>query len=511
MRAACEDSASKPSAHDPPEARYSVSVPYRLVFTVSAALLSASALATPSANWSSLAHLQEKGASVTALAVDLGSGETLASINPDTRLTPASVTKLVTAAAALDHWPADKTFVTRLYAAGPYANGRLDHDLILAGAGDPSLDDQGLWSLATQFKGTGITVVNGNLVVQEGPFGPVGCETEDRCKALKLSDTAYNAPLSSIGVDFGNWCVEIRPTLIDAPAQVRGCGLARLPIAVNGSITTVASSRGPSFWVERITDGSGDSLRVGGNVPDSGPVRVYRAMSSPATGTGQVFGEMLREIGVSITGSIVVRSGPTPDTAIELANFEGMSLRSQLWGMLRNSNNYIADVLTLNMASNSQHSAPSLADAGRSLASFVSYTAAGRGSQSKSAPILLSGSGLTPENLISARDLVTLLNHEYRDTRNFPAFYAGLVVPRQAPFLFLRMGNADWLDRVALKTGTLEDPHSVLGLAGYLRRKDGGFIAFALIVNGNQRRHHIPLYESMEAARTDIQDMLARY
>lgn len=489
-------------------------LPRRLIFAFIATLTSASALAaSPSANWSALAALQAKGASITALAVDLNTGETLASLNPNSRLTPASVTKLVTAAAALDHWPADKTFVTRLYAAGPYANGHLDHDLILAGAGDSTLDDQGLWSLAVQLKSTGITTINGNLVVQEGPFGPVECETEDRCKALKRSDTAYNAPLSSIGLDFGNWCVEIRPTTVGQPAQVRSCATAQLPISIKGDITTIASNRSPSFWVERYTDSSGDNLRVGGNLPNSGPVRVYRAMSSPATGTGQVLGEMLRELGISVTGAIVVRKGPTPDNAIELANFEGMPLRSQLWGMLRNSNNYIADVLTLNLASSQQTGQPTtLAAAGRALSQFVSYTTRQRGSSStKSSPTLLSGSGLTPENLMSAHDIVDLLGHEYRDTRNFPAFYAGLVVPREAPFLFLRMGNRDWLDRVALKTGTMQDPHSVLGLGGYMRRKNGGFIAFALIVNGNEHRHHIPLYESMAAARTDIQNMLAHY
>ncbi|MGH8455423.1 MAG: D-alanyl-D-alanine carboxypeptidase/D-alanyl-D-alanine endopeptidase [Stenotrophobium sp.] len=478
----------------------------RFAFALPFAFFSISALA---AGWPSLARLEAKGATVTALAVDLGSGETLASLNPEKQLTPASVTKLVTAAASLNHWPADKAFKTRVLAAGPAGNGRLDHDLILAGGGDPSLDDQGLWSLAIQVKGTGITEINGNLVVQEAPFGPVGCETEDRCKALKRSDTAYNAPLSSVGVDFGNWCVEVRPMRPGQPAQVQACGAARLPIAVSGGIDTVGASRGPSFWVERVTDNAGDSLRMGGNIPEGPPVRVYRAMSSPAIGTGQLFGEMLREIGIHINGSIIVRGGPVPDSAVELANFEGMPLRSQLWGMLRNSNNYIADVLTLNLAADGGRPA-SLADAGKTLASFVSYTASRRGGP-RSQPVLLSGSGLTPQNLLSARDLVTLLNHEYLDTRNFAAFYAGLVVPRQAPFLFLRMGNPDWLDRVALKTGTMNDPVSVLGLAGYLRRKDGGWIAFALIVNGSERHHHVPLYESMEAARTDIQNMLARY
>jgi D-alanyl-D-alanine carboxypeptidase/D-alanyl-D-alanine-endopeptidase (penicillin-binding protein 4) len=124
---------------------------------------------------------------------------------------------------------------------------------------------------------------------------------------------------------------------------------------------------------------------------------------------------------------------------------------------------------------------------------------------------VFSGSGLTPENLISANELASLLAHQYRDTRHFPAFYGGLVVPRDAPFQFLRIGTPDWLDRVALKTGTMETPHSVCGLAGYLRKKDGGWMAFAVIVNGGPGMMHVPLFRAMGAARGDIEKILERY
>jgi D-alanyl-D-alanine carboxypeptidase/D-alanyl-D-alanine-endopeptidase (penicillin-binding protein 4) len=122
-----------------------------------------------------------------------------------------------------------------------------------------------------------------------------------------------------------------------------------------------------------------------------------------------------------------------------------------------------------------------------------------------------SGSGLTTENLISANELASLLAHQYRDTRRFPAFYGGLVVPRDAPFQFLRTGTAGWLDRVALKTGTMELPHSVCGIAGYLRKKNGGWMAFAVIVNGGPAMKQVPLFRAMAAARGDIEEILEKY
>ena len=62
--------------------------------------------------------------------------------------------------------------------------------------------------------------------------------------------------------------------------------------------------------------------------------------------------------------------------------------------------------------------------------------------------------------------------------------YFQRVVPRDAPFGFLREGSDAWLDRVALKTGSMDDPHSMLGIAGYLRKRNGGWIAFAVGKSG---------------------------
>ncbi len=127
------------------------------------------------------------------------------------------------------------------------------------------------------------------------------------------------------------------------------------------------------------------------------------------------------------------------------------------------------------------------------------------------APPIYSGSGLTTDNRLSAEDLVRLLAYQYRDPRRFPAFYGGLVVPRDAPFVFLRQGGTAWLDRVALKTGTLDNPRSVCGIAGYLRKRNGGWIAFAAIVNGGPGWKHVPLFQALEAERTDVESLLKKY
>jgi serine-type D-Ala-D-Ala carboxypeptidase/endopeptidase (penicillin-binding protein 4) len=464
------------------------------------------------ADWPALRELENSGAVVTAAAVDLDNGNVLEQLNPDERLTPASLTKLTVAATALDVWPADKTFETRLLGVGPFRNGTIDGDLIMHGTGDSTLDHLALWALAAQLKGAGVSTVNGRLLVDTSPFGPMGCETKDRCDALVKSDTAYNAPISAVAVDYGNWCVDVRPTTPGAAAVISTCGTAQSPIPVEGTVRTVGAGAKPSYWVERVTTATGEVLRVGGDVPIDAGASVYRAMSDPALGAGLLLREVLREMGIAVTGPVDVVHTPIPPHAYALAQMESLSLKEQLGRMLRFSNNYVADVLTLDLAAAQRAEAPGqLSDASRALSDFVFRLNAERHGNRANAPALFSGSGLTPENTLSADDLVTLLSAEYHNTRNFPAFYGGLVVPRQAPFGFLRVGSPAWLDRVALKTGTMDDPHSVCGIAGYLRKKDGGWMAFAAIVNGGPRMHHVPLYKAMEAARSDIDALLARY
>jgi len=128
----------------------------------------------------------------------------------------------VTAAVALGLWAPDKVFQhAALMTSGAIIDGELRGDLILLGGGDPSLDDQSFWNLAAQLRGAGVTRVSGRLVVIPAPFGPLGCETQDRCDAMHRSDRSYNAPLGALGVDYGNWCVMVRRLRRARPPRCR--------------------------------------------------------------------------------------------------------------------------------------------------------------------------------------------------------------------------------------------------------------------------------------------------
>ncbi|HYP80112.1 MAG TPA: D-alanyl-D-alanine carboxypeptidase, partial [Steroidobacteraceae bacterium] len=355
----------------------------------------------------------------------------------------------------------------------------------------------------------GIRRITGKLVVERAPFGELGCDTIDRCGALRRSARAYNAAPSAIGVNYGSWCVAIRGTTAGQPARVGGCATGDLPIPLTGRVATAAGNSSPR--VERVTDAGGDALAVGGSIAAGELRQVHRAMSDPAAGAGQILRSILMQTGVSVGG--VETTLTVPNAVQVLAHVDGVPLQEQVGRMMRWSNNYIADVLTMGVALEHRHLAPpSLGDAAQELVKLV------RGAALQPVPvpetdppIMLSGSGLTTENRLSAMDFIGVLRREYRDSRRFPAFYGSFVVPRDASFAYLQRGGADWLDRVALKTGSLTEPVSVNGIAGYLRRKNGGFMAFAIIVNGSTRLREIPHERALGAARSDLEVLLARF
>ncbi|MES2488626.1 MAG: D-alanyl-D-alanine carboxypeptidase/D-alanyl-D-alanine-endopeptidase, partial [Pseudomonadota bacterium] len=317
------------------------------------------------ADWPALGALERSGARITANAVDLDTGNVIQQLNADDRLSPASLTKMVVAAAALDTWAADKTFQTRLLGSGALKNGVISGNLIMSSGGDATLEHQALWKLAVQLKAAGITSINGGLIVNTSPLGEMKCETQDRCDAMTRSATAYNAPIAALGVDFGNWCIDVRAAEVGADAIVVGCSVAQLPVPVQGNIKTTKANVRATLWAERFTEpGIGDVIRVGGTMPAGSGQSVYRAMSDPALGTGLLMAETLREIGIAMNGPVSVSHAALQKDAYVMAAVDGLSLKEQLGRMLRFSNNYIADVLTLNLATVGNQTPESLADAG---------------------------------------------------------------------------------------------------------------------------------------------------
>ncbi|WP_239495388.1 D-alanyl-D-alanine carboxypeptidase/D-alanyl-D-alanine-endopeptidase [Salinicola halophilus] len=455
------------------------------------------------AGFDNVAKLADRGFVLGAEARLLDSGEVLGALNPTQPLSPASVTKLYTAAATLDRWGPQHRFTTRFVTTGSLdASGVLHGDLVLEGGGDPALTSEELWRLIQKLRERGVKRVDGDLVVSQWRFGPVACITTDRCATRSVGTNAYSALLSSAAVNYANWCATVTPGAPGEPARVTSCDTVAPTIRVDNDVATVAGGGSVSLDARRLTDSQGDLLRVSGQIPAGAmPQAIYKASSDPADQTGRTLTSLLEQAGVAIRG-YAVSQAPPPSSATPLAAIEGKPLQELLLRTLNYSNNFMADMLALDLTTGAQQGLP---EAGSALERFA-------GALPGHGPVTLrSGSGLTPENRVSAQGVNALLGAMYERPTLFPTFVAGMQVPTNGPMRFIRRGSQTFQDHVMIKTGTLNEPVTVRAIAGYFRTESGRWGSFSVLVNGTASTPYLAWRDTLPMISDDLTAMIENH
>jgi serine-type D-Ala-D-Ala carboxypeptidase/endopeptidase (penicillin-binding protein 4) len=114
----------------------------------------------------SLAVTVGAGQGVYAVA---GDGTVLVAQAADRAVHPASVTKIATTIALLEHFGPSYRFETSVAGTGTLRAGVLEGDLVVEGSGDPLLVDEGALLLLDRLRAAGLRAVAGRLVVH-GPL-----------------------------------------------------------------------------------------------------------------------------------------------------------------------------------------------------------------------------------------------------------------------------------------------------------------------------------------------------
>ncbi|QTP57202.1 D-alanyl-D-alanine carboxypeptidase/D-alanyl-D-alanine-endopeptidase [Billgrantia sulfidoxydans] len=481
--------------------RAAVRLRYLLLFGLSLLPLVASA-----AGFAALEKMTERGFLISAEARLLGDagrpGEVLGAIEPGRQLSPASVSKAYLAAAALDRWGPQHRFTTRLVSSAELdADGVLRGDLILDGGGDPALTTEDLWRLAQRLHQAGVREVEGRLVVSQWRFGPVACITTDRCAAESRAANSYSALLSSAGVNHGNWCVNVAPgASAGEPARVTSCDSQSLIVEIDNRMETRAAGTATEFSAERITREEDEVMLLRGHIAlNAAPRDVYRASGDPARQTARTLAAMLEQAGIAIGAGYATTTEPPPASAHALATVEGRPLQELLLQVMNYSNNFMADVLALNLVD-----APraTLLQAGEAIQDYVA------GLPDHGPVVMLSGSGLTTENRTSASGANTLLESMFHRTSLFPSFVASFQSPANGVSRFIRRGSPLVQDRLMLKTGTLNQPYAVRAVSGYFRARSGRWGVFTVLVNGTASTPWLNWAQVLDPLAQDLERMI---
>ncbi len=374
---------------------------------------------------------------------------------------PASVSKVLTSYAVLRMFPLGSKFLTRVYYD--------QKNLYLKGGGDPSFVSENLWYLVNELTRQNLKSIPGDIVVDDSMFDQIRF---DESREDKRVDRAYDAPVGAMSFNWNAVNVFVKPTKVGLKAQVTLDPQSDY-FQLRNTVMTVAGT--PKKDLVISVSNAEKTITVSGEVPSNVPEKAYfKSVNDPDIWAGMNLKAFLKQRGIEIMGK--VRSGKTPELAELLTTVESKNLSYILADMNKFSNNFVAEMLTKNLAAQDGKVNASLkqgVDIIRTELNKLDLT-------SKEFEVE-NPSGFTRNNKLTAHALNQVLTAIKNNFSMFPTFLESLPIAGIDGTLKKRMKNTDAQGFVRAKTGYLT---GVVSLAGYAGRRDGSILTFSFLYNG---------------------------
>lgn len=415
-------------------------------------------------------------AEVAVAIRDCATGERLVGIRADVPMIPASNAKVPTCAAAWLRLGPDWEWETPLLRQGDVdAAGRLQGDLLVRGAGDPTISARfgggraasTLEAWARAVHAAGIRAVAGALLVDDAAFDAQ--RVHPSWPAGQASQW-YSAQVSALTLN--DACVDV--TLAPGESRPRvACDPDTAYVSFDNEASATANRKEHSHGCWRAP--GTNAIRVTGKYwRGAGPVTQSVPVDDPATFFGAVLRECLRREGIEVAGGLR-RATPAeaarPGTA--LARHRSPLHLAVGVCLQRSQNLYAEQILkTLGHAATGRGT---FADGSAAVADTLRAAGVPEG-----AIRLADGSGFSRDSRVTADALARILTHMARRPDG-DRFRACLAAPGEAGTLDDRLTDPVTRDRVRAKTGYLQ---GISALCGYADTRDGGRVAFAVLVNG---------------------------
>ncbi|HEX4475418.1 MAG TPA: D-alanyl-D-alanine carboxypeptidase/D-alanyl-D-alanine-endopeptidase, partial [Polyangiaceae bacterium] len=366
------------------------------------------------------ARIQELGAWVTAgkgrfgaAVVDVATGKVLAAYDEHRPMNPASNTKILTAAAALDRFGPDYRFSTGVY--GKITDGVVA-PLVIRGNGDPSLSMDDLWELARALKALGAHRVAHVLVDQsyfDANFVPPAFASQPNEWA------PFRAPVSAVALDENSVTLTVVPGRSGEPAAAwfDPPGF----VDVHGTITTRPKTPNDTVRLSLFPDRARLRAELGGTVGEGAPrVRFSKRVDDPRLFAGYALAEILRLSGVEVTGGVDL-GGESAHARLAYVESEPLAVLVRKLG--KDSDNFYAETLFKALGAFHKSAPLRWEDGADAVVEWMKSVGA-----FEPGTKLTNGSGLFDANLVTAMSLATALRVAYSSPRIGPDFAAQLAV-----------------------------------------------------------------------------------
>lgn len=395
---------------------------------------------------------------------------------------PASVMKIVTTFAALEHLGADYTWKTQFLADGKIDSGVLNGNLVIKGGGDPKWVVERIEKDFSILKQAGLHQIKGDLILDRSNF-QVSSSDPSQFDGDPLKP--YNASPDGLLVNFKSVTFTFIPPdpNIHSSDSVPKATVSSLPpladVIVDNTVKLASGSCGDwKTQLEPVFLDNGNIHFNGSYAASCGERTWSIAYPNPDGFAAHVLKAMIKNANIELLGK--VRFDSTPKTAQILYQGLSLPLSSIIQDVNKYSNNVMAQQVFLTMGLENNHNS-SFVSARQNLNRWWRDKI---GSQF-TAPILENGSGLSRIEKITAASAAQLLKiASLHSQGNFFLQSLPIVgVDGTAKVMGSRLGNSPAIGKVFVKTGTLKD---VVAIAGYAIATSGKrYIVVGMINHDN--------------------------
>jgi D-alanyl-D-alanine carboxypeptidase/D-alanyl-D-alanine-endopeptidase (penicillin-binding protein 4) len=414
------------------------------------------------------ADSQCRYASVSLTVLDAKTGQQVFAVNPYMGLATASTLKTITTITAFNLLGKDFQYQTRFgYSGAISADGTLNGDIIIKGAGDPTL---GSWRyettkenyilnlMVTALRKAGIKKINGRVIGDDSIFGsqsiPDGWIWQD-------VGNYYGAGTSGLCWRENAFDIKLRAGQIDSQVAIAREAPAVPYLNFKNELINAPAGTGDNAYAY-LPVGNNLVYVRGSYAIDESKKSISVALPDPAFDAAFRLTDTLRRIGIMVnnepesTTTLTAKTQLVPQMATNLTTILSPTLSKIIYWLNQKSINLYAEQLLKTIAWKAGK-VPSTANGVEVLQNFWKA----RGIDPNSLNIV-DGSGLSPGDRVTTLTMATILQSAKKESW-FPDFYQSLPT----------------YNNMKMKSGSIKN---VLTYTGYQTYK-GRELCFSIMVN----------------------------